>query len=169
MRLSLPATASRLMSAIHVSFAAGLPHSSLPFHALRGMESGVSAIFFRCGPVGCHPGRPAELTEVTEADGLNRPRGNGKLGIPIELGADVKVDEVCERFAQVSAGQKSNILSEGLRVDSNPELVLYAVDAGAEHGALTEPGVSLAQDRAFRSIERLSRSDELIDLCFDSE
>src|SRR6185437_3290253 len=99
MRLSLPATASRLMSAIHVSFAAGLPHSSLPFHALCGMESGVTPIFFRCRPVGRHPGRPAELAEMTEAYGLNRARWDGEFRIPIELGSVIEVDEVRERLA----------------------------------------------------------------------
>src|SRR5690349_10734741 len=169
MRLSLPATASRLMSAIHISFAAGLSHLSLPFHALCGMESGVAPVFFRFGPVGCHPGGPAELTEVTEAHGLNRPRWNGELGIPIELGADVKVDEVREWFAQISVWQESNVLGEGPRIDSDPELVLHAIDAGTEHDAFTELGVALAESRPFRNVEREPRADELINLRFDFE
>src|SRR5579871_118809 len=164
MRLSLPATASRLMSAIHVSFATGLSHPSLPFHALCGMELGVSPVFFRCGPVGCHPGRPAELTEVTEAQRLNRARWNGEFGIPVELGAVVEVDKVRKRFAEITAGQKSDVLSEGPREDPDPELVLHAIDAGAEHGAFTKPGVAAAQASAFRRIEHEARADELVNL-----
>src|SRR5690242_10930706 len=169
MRLSLPATASRLMSAIHASFIACPPHSPLPFHALCGMESGVAPVFFRCGPVGSHPGRPAELTELTKAHRLDCARGEGELGVPIELGSVVEIDEVRERFAQVSARQKSNVLSECAHVDSNPDLVLNAVDTRAKHDVFAEHRVAPAQNRALRNVEREPRSDKLVNLRFDAE
>src|SRR5512141_2101616 len=138
MRLSLPATASRLMSAIDASFPAGLPHFSLPLHALCRVESGVAPICFCRRPVGRHPCRPAQLSEMAETYGLYCARWNGQLGIPIELGSIVKIHEVRERLAQVSAGQKTNVLGEGTRVDTDPDLVLHAINAPAEHCILAQ-------------------------------
>src|ERR1700726_4450165 len=106
MRLSLPATASRLMSAIGASLTAGSPDSSLPLHALCRVESGVAPVCLRRCPVGCHPRRPAQLPEMAEAQGLDGARRNGQFGIPIELRPVVKVHEVRERIAEVAAGQK---------------------------------------------------------------
>src|SRR5262245_21392332 len=117
MRLSLPATASRLMSAIGAFLAAGLPHSPFPLHALCRVESGVAPVCFCRRPVGCHPSRPAQLPELTKAHGFDRARWNSQFGIPIELGSVVEINEIRERFAQVSARQKSNILSQRPRVD----------------------------------------------------
>src|SRR5665213_2612360 len=166
MRLSLPATASRLMSAIGASLTAGLPHSSLPLHALCRMESGVAPVCFCRRPVGRHPCRPAELPEMAETYGLNGARWNGQLGVPIELGSVVEIHEIRERLAQVSAGQKSNILSEAAGVDADPDLVLYAINAPTEHRVLPKYVVALAQDRIFLGIEHQPRSDELIDFRF---
>src|SRR5437667_5286587 len=147
MRLSLPATASRLMSAIVASFAAGLPLPSLPLHALGRMESGVAPVFLFRRPVGCHPGGPAQLAEMAETDGLDGAWRNGEFGIPIELSAGIEIDEIRERLAQITAGQKPDILRERLGEDPDPDLVLDAVDAAAEHGVLAEHRVALAQDR----------------------
>src|SRR4051794_2724455 len=99
MRLSLPATASRLMSAIGASLATSPPHSSLPFHAFCRVESGVAPECFCRRPVGCHPCCPAQLSEMAETYRLNGFRWNGQLGIPIKLSSVVKIHEVCERFA----------------------------------------------------------------------
>src|SRR5712692_8813918 len=87
------------MSATHASLAAGLPHASLSLHALRWVEPGVAPICFCRGPVWRHPGRPAQLPELAETDGLDSVRWNGQFGIPIELGSIVKIDEVRERKA----------------------------------------------------------------------
>src|SRR5215467_9160286 len=104
MRLSLPATASRLMSAIGGSLAGGEPHLSFPFHPLCGMESGVAPVCFCRGPIGRHPGGPAKLPELAETDGFDRARRNGELGVPIELRAVEGIDEIGERLAQIAAG-----------------------------------------------------------------
>src|SRR5450631_397210 len=140
------------MSAIGASFAAGEPLPSLPLHALCRMESGVAPVFLFRGPVGCHPGGPAQLPETAKANGLDGARWNGQFGIPVELGAGVEKDEVCERFAQIAAGQKSNILSERLGVDPDSDLVLHAVDAPAEHCVFAKHVVALAQNRVFLSV-----------------
>src|SRR5258708_33229445 len=95
------------MSATCASFAAGWPHASFVVHALRRVEPGVAAIGFRRAPVRRHPARPAELTELAEADGLDRARWDGQLRIPIELGAVVEIDEGRQRLAHSVAGQKS--------------------------------------------------------------
>src|SRR6267154_4531063 len=126
------------MSATCASFAAGWPHASFVVHALRRVEPGVAAIGFRRAPVRRHPARPAELTELAEADGLDRARWDGQFRIPIELGAVVEIDEVRERLAQIAAGQKSHVLREALGVDADSDLVLDAVDAAAEHGVFAK-------------------------------
>src|SRR4051794_26310099 len=102
MRLSLPATASRLMSAIRVSLAAGFPHASLSLHAFRRMKSCVAPIGFFCGPVRRHPRCPAQLPEAAETDRFNSPRRDRQFGIPIELVSIVKKQEIRKRLAQVA-------------------------------------------------------------------
>src|ERR1700750_3048414 len=120
MRLSLPATASRLMSAICGSFAAGALLLPFPLHPLRGMESGVAPVCFGRSPVGRHPAGPAQLPELAETDGFAGARRNGELGVPIELRAIEGIDEIGERLAQIAAGQKAHVLREGPRVDAKP-------------------------------------------------
>src|SRR5260370_13286681 len=100
------------MSATHASLAAGLPRASLSLHALRRVEPGVAPICFRRGPVRRHPGRPAQLPELAETDGLDGARWNGQFGIPIELGSILKIDEVRARLTQFAAGPKSNALTQ---------------------------------------------------------
>src|SRR5882724_4964947 len=166
-RLSLPATASRLMSVTHASLAAGLPHASLSIHALRRVEPGVAPICFGRGPVWRHPGRPAQLPKLAETDGFDSGRWNRQFGIPIELGSIVKIDEVRERLAKVAAGQKSNVLSEALGVDADPDLVLNAIDASAQHCLFAKHVMALAQNRIFLRVKHQPRSDELIDFRLD--
>src|SRR3982751_1530364 len=102
------------MSAIGASLVAGQPLSSLPLHALCRMESGVTPVVFLCGPIGCHPRRPAQLPEMTQTGGFNCAWRNGQLDVPVELGTIVGIDEVRERLAQIAAGQKSNVLRQRL-------------------------------------------------------
>src|SRR6195256_3534789 len=155
------------MSATHASLAAGLPHASLSLHALRWMEPGVAPICFCRGPVWRHPGGPAQLPELAETDRLDSGRWDGQFGIPIELGSIVEIDEVRERLAEVAAGQKSHVLGQALGVDADPDLVLNAVDASAQHRLFAERVMALAQNRIVLSVEHQPRSDELIDFRLD--
>src|SRR5882672_6551277 len=121
------------MSATHASLAARSPHASLSLHAQRRVEPVAARRCFGRGPVWRQPGRPARLPKLAETDGFDSGRWNRQCGIPIELGSIVKIDEVRERLAKVAAGQKSNVLSKALGVDADPDLVLNAVDASAQH------------------------------------
>src|SRR3982074_1371058 len=137
------------MSAIHASFVASFPHASFSLHTLRRVESGVAPICFCCGPVGGHPGSPTQLPKLAKTDGLDSARWNRQFGVPFELGSIVKIHEVRERLAPGTAGQKSNVLGEGLRVDTNPDLVLNAIDASAEHCLFAKHVMALAQHGIF--------------------
>src|SRR5262245_31805896 len=109
------------MSTIGASCADRLFHSVLPLHPLCRMKPGVPPVGFRRGPVRSHPGGPAQLSEPAKTHGLDRARGNGELGIPLELGSVVEIDEVSERLAEVSAWQEPDVLLKRPRIDANPD------------------------------------------------
>src|SRR4051812_37049374 len=114
MWLSFPATASRLMSAMSLSFSARCRRGACAFvsHALCRMKPGVAPVLVVGGPVRGHPRGPAQLTETAQA---NRRRGTGwnrQFGVAIELLAIVEEQQVGERFAEIAGRQEANILRE---------------------------------------------------------
>src|SRR4051794_12049819 len=99
MRLSFPATVSRLMSAIATSLLLGpaLRAPALVRHALCRMKPCITAITFVAGPVWRHPRRPAELTEPAKPDRLGGARGDRQFGVVFELLAIVEEHQVGKR------------------------------------------------------------------------
>src|SRR3954466_1287505 len=108
MRLSLPATVSRLMSAIASSFLVGavLRARALVLHALGGMKTRVAPIFLVAGPVRCHPRRPAKLAELPEADRFGGARRDLQFGVVFELLAVVEEHQVGQRLAKIAGRQE---------------------------------------------------------------
>src|SRR5216683_378725 len=113
-RFSLPATASRLISAIAFPF----PGDGLRFqpalvpHALGRMKPPIATVCFQRRPVRRHPARPAKLAEPAELDRFGGPRRDRQFGVPIKLLAVVKEYEISERLAQVAGRQEADILRQ---------------------------------------------------------
>src|SRR5271169_4535125 len=95
-RLSLPATVSRLMSAIASSFLfkSILQMFALAFHAFGRMKTCVLTVSLLAGPVRRHPACPAQLTKVAQPDGLCGSRRYGQLDVVVELLAIVEKHQV---------------------------------------------------------------------------
>src|SRR5262249_31946703 len=91
------------MSAIRISFVAGLSHPSLLLRPLRGMESGVTPICVCGRPVRCHPARPSQLAEMTEAYGLIRARSVVRADVSSHGSRIDTLKEICKRAVATPA------------------------------------------------------------------
>src|SRR5436190_20725583 len=114
MRLSFPATASRLISAITPSVLADrlrFAHA-LVLHALGRMKPGLAPIFFSGRPIRRHPGGPAKLAELAQPERLCGTRGDCQLSVAVQLPGIVEENEIGERLAQTAGRQKSQRLGQ---------------------------------------------------------
>src|SRR5579862_6967608 len=95
-RLSLPATVSRLMSAIASSFLfkVFLQEIALLSHAFGRMKASVATIGLFARPIRRHPACPTQLTKPAEPNGLGGPGRYRELDVVFELLAIVEEHEV---------------------------------------------------------------------------
>src|SRR4051795_10135755 len=94
-RLSLPVTASRLMSTIlSSSIHSGRPGAPL-FENFRGVKACVATVrLIVLGPVRCHPAGPTELAKARQPYRLDRAGRERQFDFPLELLANVEEDEI---------------------------------------------------------------------------
>src|SRR5579871_3808473 len=170
-RLSLPATVSRLMSAIASSFPCKvcLQKTALLLHAFGRMEARIATIGFLAGPIWRHPAGPAQLTKPAEPDGLRGPGGYRELDIVFELLAIVEEHEVGQRLAEIAGRQETNILSQVLRKNLNPDFILNAENAAAQQRILAQHVVATAKAGPLGRLDDETQADELLDLGPDVE
>src|SRR5712671_8025225 len=129
-RLSLPVTASRLMSAIASSpMHSGRACAPL-FENFRRVEASVATIgLIGLRPVRRHPAGPAKLPELREPPRFDRAGRKRQLDFPFELVANVEEHQIGQRFAAPAGRQIGDVLGHRFHEQANTELVLNTVNA----------------------------------------
>ncbi len=102
---------------------------------------------------------------AAEALAFLRDRPVGMIwGVGKAFAQKLQEDGIRQRFAAVSLGQEALELGKVARHDLHAELVLDAVDAGAEQRVCAERAMPCAELRPVRRIEGEAHADELLDL-----